>query len=514
MATAQNLLKSSVARVLFSVISALVAFFMLPFLVSHLGERWYGVWVLVASLVGTSYLLDLGLSMAVIRFVAKHLASRDTRGANEVVNTCLVIYSLLAVVVFFTSVIVAFFAPAFIDDVETAGIVRTTIIILGLQYATEFPFKAFAGIISSYLRYDLLMLSRLLNLVVVNSAFVYLLTHGHGILSLAVCVLVADQLSNYLYFRLARHLFREMRIGRSFVRRDLVRELFTYSTWAFVIQVANQFRFRIDSLVIGWQISAAAVTYYAVGLRLVEYFVDFVNRATNMVTPVFTADFVQNNHDELRRKYLLLVRVNAVMALFGGGMIIIVGRAFILRWMGPTFENSYVVLVILMCAMVFEVIGTHSDNMLYAVSKHKYLAVINITEATVNAVLSLALAKPFGIVGVAIGTAVPMLFFRVFVIPRYVGRFIGLTMWRYYQNLLLVVLFTSAYLVLVALVSHPVLEVPSYPAIMAVGALAASAYVMAIPFVAFDSAERAFLLGLLPNSLRRWLALAWGVRTA
>src|SRR5699024_5487897 len=108
---------------------------------------------------------------------------------------------------------------------------------------------------------------------------------------------------------------------------------------------------------------------------------------------------------------------NTVLALFGGGIIIIVGRAFIIRWMGPSFEQSYSVLVILMCAMMLEVIGNHSDNVLYAVSQHKYLAIVNTIEAIANVVLSFALAKRFGIVGVAIGTALPLFFTRLFVIP-------------------------------------------------------------------------------------------------
>jgi O-antigen/teichoic acid export membrane protein len=512
--TAASLLKSSAARIAFSVINAGMAFFMMPFLVDHLGERWYGIWVLVATLVSTSYLLDIGMAMTVIRFMAKAVAEKDTRAANEVVNTCLAIYSVLAGVVFVAGLLVGAVAHRFMDDPEAVRIVRATIVVLGLQYATEFPFKAFAGIVSSYVRYDLLMLSRLLNLIIVNSAFVYLMLHGYGILALAVTVLLADQLSNFLYYRIAKHLFPALKINRNLVRRDLVPQLFSYSSWAFVIQLANQFRFRLPSLLIGWLISVTAVTYFAVGLRLVEYFVDFVYRATNMVTPIFTTYFVQNNFVELRKKYLLLTRFNAILGFFGGGIILIVGEAFIMRWMGPEFEQSYPVLVVLMIAMIFEVVGNYSDNMFYAVSKHKYLAAINVAEAVLNVVLSVALAKPYGIVGVALGTAIPLLFFRIVVIPMYIGRFIGLPTWRYYQNLVPVMAFTVAYLAIAALLSRPFLAVPSYPMVIAVAFLATPLYLITVPFVAFDLEERRYLTGLFPSPLRRWAAFAWGVQSA
>lgn len=499
MSTAKNLVKSSFARITFMGVSAVIGFFMLPFLVGHLGERWYGIWVIVTGLVSSSYLLDLGMASAVSRFVATRLATGDVRGTNEVVNTCLAIYIVLAAIVFAAGVVVAVFAGTFVKDATDLTVIRAAIIILGLQYAAEFPFKAFAGIVASALRYDLLVMSRLLNLVLVTVLFVYFIRQGYGILALALIVLGADQLSNLLYYRIAKHLFRDLRIGPSFVRRALVRELFSYSSWSFVIQLANQLRFRIDSLVIGWLISVSAVTYYAVGLRLVEYFVDFVYKATNMMTPVFTGYYAQGNLEEIRSKYLMLTRINCVLALFAGGMIVILGKAFIVRWMGPGFERSYPVLVILMAAMMVEVIGSNSDNILYAISQHKYLAVINTIEGVSNLVVSVALARPFGIVGVALGTALPLLFFRLFVIPYYVGRFIGLPVWRYYRNLVPVTLFTGAYLALFWFSVHPLLEVPSYFVIVVSGIVGTLGYIVGIPFVAFDAAERVYMVALLPN---------------
>ena len=131
-----------------------------------------------------------------------------------------------------------------------------------------------------------------------------------------------------------------------------------------------------------------------------------------MMTAVFTRYFFQQDFAEIRRKCLLLTRVNAILALIGGGMIIILGKAFILRWMGSQFARSYPVLVILMAAM------------------------IDTIEALLNLGLSLALVRPFGMAGVALGTALPLLFFRLVFIPYYVGRFIGLPVWNFYRNLM------------------------------------------------------------------------------
>ena len=514
MNTTRNLLNSSIARTSFTAIYAVIAFFFMPFLVAHLGERWYGIWIVVTGLVANSYLLDLGISTAVTRYVAKYLAEKDDRGVNEVVNTCLVIYTALAAVIVVLTLVLTAFAGRFVPDATDLTIVRSTMILIGLQYAAEFPFKAFAGIVSSYVRYDLLMLSRLLNVVLSTGLMVFFIRRGHGIVTMAIIVLSVDQLSNFIYFRIAKHLFKNLRISRRFVKRPLVKELFNYSTWSFVIQLASTARLRVDPLVIGWMISATAVTFYSVGLRLVEYLMEFIQKATNMMTPVFTRYFFEGRFDEIRNKYLFVTRINAALAIFGGGSLIIFGKAFILRWMGPSFEESYAVLVVMTVAMTFEVIGVHADNILYAMSKHRFLAIVGAIEAIANVGLSILLARQFGIVGVAIGTAVPLLICRIFIIPYYVGQAMQLSMWRYYKDLAPLSLFTVLYLGVTGYLVRPFLEPPTFTAIALAGLVSVPLYVFAIARIGFTVEERAQLQNALPARIQRFSGPVLGCRVS
>lgn len=501
----RHVLLSSAARVGFSVLYSAQAFFMMPFLVKNLGEHTYGIWVVVAGVVATSYLLDLGLTSAVMRFMAKSLGENDDTAANEVINTCLVIYTALGTVIGIGAVGLALAAPYFVSDQTALGSVRLVFLLLGMTYATEFPFKAFSGVISTYMRYDLLMVSRLASVTFTNIAFVYLLTHGYGIVAMAATTFVLSQVAAFVFYRIARNLFTGMRLGRQYVRRDLVPQLFSYSLWSFAIQIANTVRFGVDSFVIASVRSAASVTYYAVALRLVEVFADLINKATNMMMPVFAVDFFQNNLGELRRKYFLVVRVTAVAALYGGGMIVLLGRMFILRWMGPQFEQSYPVLVVLMLAMVFEVIGNGSDNMLFALNKHRYLAFASVGEAAVNFVLSVLLIGPYGLVGVAVGTAVPLVLSRAVVIPRLTMQALQLPLWNYYRNLAPAVLFAGAFVGATAWVTAGHLAPPSYLTIVLIAAIASPIYVLGAFYVVFDATERAFVAGVLPPWMARRL---------
>src|SRR5947207_5423551 len=82
---AQNVLSNWLALA----ITTMVGFFLSPFVVHHLGNLAYGVWVLIASLVSYMNLLDLGLRGAVTRFVSKGTAQDDHEQSSQAVSGAL-----------------------------------------------------------------------------------------------------------------------------------------------------------------------------------------------------------------------------------------------------------------------------------------------------------------------------------------------------------------------------------------------------------------------------------------
>src|SRR5580700_2235393 len=70
-------------------IATVVGFFLSPFVVHHLGNLTYGVWVIIISLVGYMNLLDLGLRGAVTRFVSKGTAQENHAESSQAVSGAL-----------------------------------------------------------------------------------------------------------------------------------------------------------------------------------------------------------------------------------------------------------------------------------------------------------------------------------------------------------------------------------------------------------------------------------------
>src|SRR5262245_66564905 len=85
-----------------------IAFFMSPFLVHSLGDRRYGMWSLLESVLAYLMLLDLGVAASVVRFVARFEATRDRDSLNRVFSTSVCLSSAAGVAALVLAVGIAF----------------------------------------------------------------------------------------------------------------------------------------------------------------------------------------------------------------------------------------------------------------------------------------------------------------------------------------------------------------------------------------------------------------------
>jgi len=86
-----------------------------PFLIHTLGDTRYGVWSVVSALTGYMSLLDLGISSAVAKYVAKHKALNDYKAINVVIGSSLVVLMSVALLLILVSPLLANAMVSFFD---------------------------------------------------------------------------------------------------------------------------------------------------------------------------------------------------------------------------------------------------------------------------------------------------------------------------------------------------------------------------------------------------------------
>ncbi len=417
------------------VLTVVVGFLLMPFLVHHLGDRIYGYWALVGAILGYYGILDFGIVTAVEWHVAKAIGEKDTTAANRAVSTSFFGFAALGGVVLLVTAVLAGFAHHFIAIPADAALFRTVILITGLGFAIGFPGRAFLGALSAHLRWDLISITNQMALLLRAALIVAVIKAGAGLIALATVSVITDVLAFLTFYFALRRVHDGFRLSLALASLPTLKSLLPYSLFTFIIKMNDQLRLYIDPIVVTAFVGIGAVTHYAIGQRLSLAFRDSMIALLGMLAPWFGRLFGTRDYGAIRKVLEFGTRISVSVATTITCLLLLYGRQFIAAWMGKDYLDAYWVLFFLVSAAFFEVAQFPSMSYLYGVSRHRFLAYLTLVEAALNVALSLHLVRVIGIAGVALGTTIPCLLLRLFIQPVYVCRHAGISLRHYYFGL-------------------------------------------------------------------------------
>lgn len=436
MSVAKRILTGSALRFIALLVNVIVAFFMMPFVIHTLGDRWYGLWVIIGALISYYSLLDLGLASATQRFFAHALPRKDPDELNTILTSALTIFSALGVLALLVTVIAIGVGPLFMANAEDADVFRIVTALMGVSVAMAFPFYVLTGLLTANLRYDQVSILQIVKLLIRTALFVWVLKHGYSVIALALITVLVEVIGFAALVVLVRRAAPWMELRVRYFSRAKTRELFSFGGYAFLTSIADKIRFNIANFVIAAFVNLSAVTHYNIATRLTEYFLQALGSLLGVMTPVFARLHAEGQHEKLREHFLFASRVGVLLGTFAGGALIIFGQSFIIIWMGPEYADAYIPLALLVFAMSIDAMQIPTVNALYAVAKHRFFAWMTVGDAAANLSLSLILVQFYGMTGVALAMALPILVTKLMIQPWYVCKVLQLSPTTYFRRVL------------------------------------------------------------------------------
>lgn len=490
MSTARKLIRGSLVRnvELFVLLGA--SFWITPFIVHSLGDRMYGFWTLVGTFMGYYNLMNYGIYAAASRYVAQSLGRGDEDEVNRTANTAFSLLALIGAATLVATALAAAACPLFLSDPDEVRLFREVLTILGVATAVGFPLNLFGGIMTANVRYDAVSGLSIAKALVSNAAIYAVLRAGHGIAAVAMVTAAANLLQNAASYAVCRAQLPYLRLELLRFERDRARAMFDYGWKVLVCQVGDILRFQIDSLLIAGFLNASLLTPFSIGVRLVDGFSSLMGSSVGMMSPVFSQYEGRGDVAGMRAALLRVTAVTTILSTFVGLSVLFYGRAFILRWMGPGFESSYTVTLILCSAFMLHMPQSPGVQLLYGLSKHDSYATLNIVAAVANVVMSVLFLRSFGMYGVVLGTAAEIVLFRVFVQPVLICRAVELPLRSYLFDSIFATMAKSAVPLAAYFWAVRGLVRPEYPRLIACGLLQALVFAPIAYFFIIDAAER------------------------
>ena len=413
----------------------LIGIFMLPFNVRHLGQSAYGLWVLVASITVYFSMFDMGYGVAQVRFAAKYRAQGDVKALNEIASTMFCVFSGVGLLTFGAALLIALnlnhifeLTP---DQVRTGQIV---FLFISAFVALGFPVSVFGGIVNGFQRQYLNGVVAVVTAITVAGVNIAVLLSGYGLRELVAATTAVRILSYVAYALNAYRVFPALRIRPSFFKRDRLREITGFSVFILIIDLANKLNYSTDAIVVGAFMGTAAVAVWAVAQRLIEIVQRITDQLNGVLFPVVVDSSTVERLDKLQKILIQGTRLSLAMVVPLATVLGLTARPLVILWVGPNFEGSVNVIYILSIVVALRVGNATSTVILKGSGLHKILAISNLSMAISNLVLSVLLVRWYGLIGVAIGTLIPMAVFSMFVVFPVACRRVQISRWTVFRE--------------------------------------------------------------------------------
>ncbi len=420
-------------------VSGAVSFFLSPFIVRHLGNSAYGIWVLLVSLTGYLGFLDLGIRGAVTRYVAKFHTEGRHDESSHTISSATGLFFTAGVLALLISILFALVAvPRFKIPPLYLRSAQLVVVITGLNIAVSLVSGVFGGVLVGLQRFDLTNAIAVSGTAFRAVAVVLALKSGYGLVTLALLQLVGTFGELAAGILLARRLYPQVKVTPANLSRTHVSLIFSFGFFAFLLHLSNYLIYYTDAMVIAAFLPISMVTFFSIGSNLTIYARDLVGGFSRTMTPLASKLEVEAGLSGVQQTTLKAARLCALIMWPIFITFIIRGRTFIGLWMGPSYVDlAGRVLWILSVPWLFGAGVSVIASAVLGVNKHKPVVPAAVAEALGNLALSIALIKPMGIVGVAWGTAIPNLAANMLFWPWYARRALGIPMRSYASALLL-----------------------------------------------------------------------------
>ncbi len=492
MSDVRTLGRNTAAKYLALGVDTLAGLLLLPYNLGHLGATDYGLWILSASVARYVSFLDLGFGGGLVKFVAECRARGEIRRLSELASTVMLAFAAagtIALVV--TGGVALAYDRLFPVDPRQAWVGRAVLLLVAARVALGLPFSVFGAVINGAQRYALNNAVGIVATLLVAGVNVWVVEQGGGVIAVVAATTLVHLAAYGAYALNAFRVQPGLKISPRLASRARLREVGSFSAYLLVLDWAHKVNYSLDTLVIGIALGPTAVAAFAPALRVAQTMRDLTGQFHSVLFPAVVDLGARGEDGRLRTLLVEGTRVSIALALALGIGVIVLAEPLLAAWVGPGLVGSAATLQVLAFAMVVRVVQATGATILKGSGGHRYLAANNAVVAACNLGLSVALVRPLGILGVALGTAIPVAAGSAFVIPKAcrhlglpVGRLLREAIWPATWPALPAAALLAAWRAL----AHP--ANPHLLAVLAAGACAAAVYLWLV-YAALAPAERA-----------------------
>lgn len=418
------------------ILGFIIQIFYTPIMLRLLGQSEYGLYNLVSSVVSYLGLLSFGFGSAYMRYYSRYKVKEDQDNIAKLNGMFLIVFSIIGIIAIIAGSIFVANTELILGENLTVNELSTAKILMAIMVfniALSFPASVFQSHVTANEKY---VFQKSLQLIkVIANPFITLpvLLLGYrsiGMVVVTTSINIAIEISNVIFC------LRKLNMKFKFKGLDLslMKEMTVFSSYIFINMIIDQINWSIDKFILGRYSGTIAVAIYGLAAQINNYYKQISTAISNVFIPKINRMItIQNNNKELTNLFTKVGRVQfIILSLICSGFIFF-GQPFINMWAGTDYSGSYPIVLLLITPVTVPLIQNIGIEIQKAKNMHQFRSKVYFAIAIINVLISIPLARTYGGVGAALGTAISLIIGNGFIMNWYYHTRIGLDI-KYFWN--------------------------------------------------------------------------------
>lgn len=410
-----------------------------PFMLRMLGQSEYGLYSLATSVIGYLTVLDLGFGNAIVVYSAKYRAKNELEKEKKMLGMFKIIFYIIGFIVALLSLILYFNADGmFGKTMNTTELskIKIMMLILSFNLIVTFAFSIYSSIIVSHEKFIFQKLMSIVNTLLKPILMIPLLFLGCKSVGMSLVITFINLIvifSNYLYCKNKLH----VNVKYLGFDKKVFKIMFGYSIWLFLASIVDKVNWSVDHFILGMVSGTVAVSIYAIAANINTIFINLSTAISGVLLPKMSKMVAKKaSSEELTNEMIKVGRIQYYIIFFMASSLVMFGKEFIIWWAGIEYKDAYYVALILIIPLCFPLIQNIGISIMQAMNKYKFKAISTSIMAVFNVIISFLLAKTYGPIGTAIGTAISLIICNIIIINIYYKKCIKLDVVRFWKEIL------------------------------------------------------------------------------
>lgn len=407
----KRLIKNTVYNAIGRFWNLLAGVALTPYIIGHIGIERYGIWVTIGVLTGYFGLIDFGIGMSFVKYIAEFYAKGENENINRIIVTGFVFYLLLTIALFAAA---RFYIGPILTFIKIPSHLHgeaSTVFLIGIAlFCLSNALSVFSAVQTGLQRMDISNKVTIAISICGIIGTVFVLKNEYGLVGLMVNNAAMLGLGSIINVILAFRLLPRLRFAPRFLDFGMLKRSLNFGYKVQITRLAEVATFQSDKVIIAHFLNMGAVSLYQLG-NAVAAQARYISLL--LVTALIPTVAELDAKNDKKRLYELYLRGTKYVALIGMPLLAYVfvnAHLIMFAWMGFGYEKSALVIRVFAPCYMINILTGVGTSMAFGMGRTDIQAKAATLQPLLNLILSVVLVIKMGFVGVAVATLISLSF--------------------------------------------------------------------------------------------------------